>query len=172
MAWGNWGQSVRYSERLWFASQMAINSLFSAPGTQQRPSHRVFIHVCDSHCILTYIGKESDMYKISYEVNGWRSVLAVKFHLHLTCISLKWQKLGNTSHLLSNICLIFLLINRVQTSNTCVLNRCYLKMVAFVEVNACTWLTKGSLYSILFNVTANQLPILSMKETVNDTNGF
>ena len=48
----------------------------------------------------------------------------------------------------------FLLINRVQTSNTYGLNKCYLKMVAFVELNSCTWLTKGSLYSVLFNVTS------------------
>lgn len=66
----------------------------------------------------------------------------------------------------------FLLINRVQTSNTYVLNKCYLKMVAFVELNSCAWLTKGSLYSILFNVTSDQLPIFPMKETFHDLNRF
>lgn len=33
-------------------------------------------------------------------------------------------------------------------------------MVACVELNSCTWLTKGSLYSVLFNVTSNQPVIL------------
>lgn len=73
---------------------------------------------------------------------------------------------------LEHMSFFFLLINRAQTSNTCALNKCYLKMVAFVELNSCAWLTKGSLYSILFNVTSNQLAFLPMKQTFHDLNGF
>lgn len=64
-----------------------------------------FMHTGESSLTIFWLEGEKDQMgkEISCEVNEQRSVLSIKFHFHLTCISLKWQKHRDTSHLLQNI---------------------------------------------------------------------